>query len=171
MHDGYSRRSKLLLMSTISDWSFPKLSLLSWILSQLCQIYFQHSIYLCRPNFPSSIIFFQPKEFSLTYHIEQTLKNSQLLSKNIYLTFVLNDIFTGEVKWQWFSCVGLCDPMGSLQPTRLLCPWDFPGKNTGVGCHFLLWGSSRPRDLTQASHTADSLPTGPWGKPQQIFTR
>ena len=24
------------------------------------------------------------------------------------------------------------------QPTRLLCPWDFPGKNTGVGCHFLL---------------------------------
>ena len=25
-----------------------------------------------------------------------------------------------------------------LQPTRLLCPWDFPGKNTGVGCHFLL---------------------------------
>ena len=33
----------------------------------------------------------------------------------------------------------------SLQPhglrhTRLLCPWDFPGKNTGVGWHFLLQG-------------------------------
>ena len=25
-----------------------------------------------------------------------------------------------------------------LQHTRLLCSWDFPGKNTGVGCHFLL---------------------------------
>ena len=25
-----------------------------------------------------------------------------------------------------------------LQPTRVLCPWDFPGKDTGVGCHFLL---------------------------------
>ena len=25
-----------------------------------------------------------------------------------------------------------------LQPARLLCPWDSPGKNTGVGCHFLL---------------------------------
>ena len=25
-----------------------------------------------------------------------------------------------------------------LQPTRLLRPWDFPGKNTGVGCYFLL---------------------------------
>ena len=24
------------------------------------------------------------------------------------------------------------------QPTRLLCPWDSPGKNTGVDCHFLL---------------------------------
>ena len=23
------------------------------------------------------------------------------------------------------------------QPTRLPCPWDSPGKNTGVGCHFL----------------------------------
>ena len=27
-----------------------------------------------------------------------------------------------------------------LQPTRLLCPWDFSGKNTRVGCHFLLQG-------------------------------
>ena len=29
-----------------------------------------------------------------------------------------------------------------LYPTRLLCPWNFPGKSTGVGCHFLLplWG-------------------------------
>ena len=27
-----------------------------------------------------------------------------------------------------------------LQPMRLLCPWDFPGKNTGVGSHVLLQG-------------------------------
>ena len=27
-----------------------------------------------------------------------------------------------------------------LKPARLLCPWDFPGKNTGVGCCFLLQG-------------------------------
>ena len=25
-----------------------------------------------------------------------------------------------------------------MQPTRLRCPWDSPGKNTGVSCHFLL---------------------------------
>ena len=27
-----------------------------------------------------------------------------------------------------------------LEPMRLLCPWDSPGKNTGVGSHFLLQG-------------------------------
>ena len=27
-----------------------------------------------------------------------------------------------------------------LQPPRLLCPWESPGKNTGVGCHVLLQG-------------------------------
>ena len=36
---------------------------------------------------------------------------------------------------QW--CLTLCDPI-RRQPTRLLCPWDSAGKNTGVGCHFLL---------------------------------
>ena len=30
-----------------------------------------------------------------------------------------------------------------LYPTRLLCPWDFPSKNTRVGFHFILRGSSR----------------------------
>ena len=29
---------------------------------------------------------------------------------------------------------------GTLKPTRLLCPWDSPEKNTGVGCHVLLQG-------------------------------
>ena len=27
-----------------------------------------------------------------------------------------------------------------INPTRLLCPWDFPGNSTGVDCHFLLQG-------------------------------
>ena len=31
-----------------------------------------------------------------------------------------------------------------LQPTRLLRPWDFPGKSTGVGCHHLLCSQSMP---------------------------
>ena len=43
---------------------------------------------------------------------------------------------------EWVSevthmCLTLCDPM-DYSLTRFLHPWDFPGKNTGVGCHFLL---------------------------------
>ena len=38
------------------------------------------------------------------------------------------------------------------QPTRFLCPCNFPGKNTGVGCHFLLQGSSQPKDGTLVSY-------------------
>ena len=42
-----------------------------------------------------------------------------------------------------------------LQPTRLLCPWDFPGKDTleWVSIPFSK-GSSQPRDQTQVSCTA-----------------
>ena len=34
-------------------------------------------------------------------------------------------------------CPTLCDPIDS-SPLGSPCPWDSPGKNTGVGCHFLL---------------------------------
>ena len=37
------------------------------------------------------------------------------------------------------SSLTYLQPYG-LQPPRLLCPWNFLGKNTGVGCHFLLQG-------------------------------
>ena len=42
-------------------------------------------------------------------------------------------------KWKWSRSVmsNSSRPHG-LQPTRLLCPWDFPGKSTGVGYHCLL---------------------------------
>ena len=42
-------------------------------------------------------------------------------------------------KWKWSRSV-VSDSLWphGLQPTRLLCPWDFPGKSTGVGCHCLL---------------------------------
>ena len=42
-------------------------------------------------------------------------------------------------KWKWSrSVVSDSSRPHGLQPTRLLCPWDFPGKSTGVGCHCLL---------------------------------
>jgi len=54
-----------------------------------------------------------------------------------------------------------------MQPTRLLCPWNPPGKNAGVGCHFLLQGIF----LTQKSNLhllhwqEDSLPKYHLGNP------
>ena len=59
-----------------------------------------------------------------------------------------------------------------LQPTRLLCPWDSPGKNTGVGCHALLQGTFptqrlNPRLLYLLHRQEGALP--PPGKPENYF--
>ena len=63
-----------------------------------------------------------------------------------------------------------------LQPLRLLCPWDSPGKNTGMGCHFLLQEifltrRSNPSLLWLLHWQVDSLPLEPYGKPQMTMTR
>ena len=67
--------------------------------------------------------------------------------------FVACDILKGRVS---FSCPVLLDslPPHGLQPTRHFCPRNFPGKDTGVGCHFFLRGSSWPRGRTRVSYTA-----------------
>ena len=48
-----------------------------------------------------------------------------------------------------------------LWPARLPCPWDFPGKNTGVGCRFLLQGifltQGSNQDLTHYRQTLECL--------------
>ena len=56
-----------------------------------------------------------------------------------------------------FSCVWLFVTTW-LQPARLLCPWDFPGKNTGVGCHFLLQGIFLTRYWTCISCIGRRIP-------------
>ena len=58
-----------------------------------------------------------------------------------------------------------------LQPSRLLCPWDYPGKNTGAGFHALLQGIFLClRDPSRISlcllhWQVGSLPLAPPGKP------
>ena len=57
------------------------------------------------------------------------------------------------------SCSVLSDssqPHG-LEPSRLLCPWDFPGKNTGVGCHFLLQGIFLTQGLNWVSYIGKQI--------------
>ena len=55
------------------------------------------------------------------------------------------------------------------EPTRLLCPGDSPGKNTGVGCHFLHQGifptEIKPGYPMYPASQEDSYPPEPLGKP------
>ena len=72
------------------------------------------------------------------------------------------------------EAVCMSDPLRlhGLQLARLLCPWNFPRKNTGVGCHFLLQGTfptqgSNPCLLRLLHWQADSLPLNHLGIPRQ----
>ena len=61
-----------------------------------------------------------------------------------------------------------------LGPSRLLCPWDFPGKNTGVGYHAHLQGifpiqALSPCLLSLLYWQVDSLPLMPPGKPIEYY--
>ena len=80
--------------------------------------------------------------------------------------FALVSVTTEKWKWKWSHSVvpDSLRPHG-LQPTRLLPPWDFPGKSTGVGCHFLF----QKIYPTQGSnlglpHCRQTLPSEPPGK-------
>ena len=62
-------------------------------------------------------------------------------------------------------------PPYELQPARLPCPWDFPGKNNGVGCHFLIQGIFSNHGLNVFPTMVDSLSPSHPGKvsPSQTF--
>ena len=62
-----------------------------------------------------------------------------------------------------------------LQPAGLPCPWDFPGKNTGVGCRFLLQGifptqGSNSHLLRLPHQQADPLALRHLGIPNVLIT-
>ena len=59
-------------------------------------------------------------------------------------------------KWKWNrSVVSDSVWLPRRQPTRFPCPWDSPGKNTGVGCHFLF----QCMKVKSQSEVAQSCPT------------
>ena len=64
-------------------------------------------------------------------------------------------------------CLTLCKPMDCGLPGS--CPWDSPGKNTGVDSHSLLQGIFLPDPGIEPGFPAlqaDSLPSEPTGKPE-----
>ena len=78
-----------------------------------------------------------------------------------------------KVKVKSLSCVQLFAIPWPVTCTRLLRPWDSPGNNTGVGCHFLLQGIF----LTQGSNPClphcrqMSYPLSHQGSPDGLFSK
>ena len=104
-----------------------------------------------------------------------------LLIPTLLLRVSLRPLSTFALNPQWHACTPECSlpsvtadslrPCG-LQPTRLLCPWGSPGKNTGVGCCTLLQGifptqESNPGPPASSASQADSLVLSHWGSPKQ----
>ena len=98
------------------------------------------------------------------------LKHSHHLLTNLFYRFpqlfdlyFLKSVYSVSHLWLIFLC---CCEVASVavsdsvqphrrQPTSLPHPWDPPGKNTGVGCHFLL----QCMKVKSASEVAQSCPT------------
>ena len=86
---------------------------------------------------------------------------------------IIISVFKGK-----YACM-CCVPVVSnslqptwLQPARPLCPWDSPGKYTGVGCHFLLQGNLSNPGIEPESPASPALGSRfftaePLGKPQR----
>ena len=73
-----------------------------------------------------------------------------------------------------FATLGV--PRVPLPPARLLCPWDSPGKNTGVGCHALFQGifptqGSNPSLFRLLHWQPGSLPLEPPGRTIKPLTQ
>ena len=60
------------------------------------------------------------------------------------------------------SCPTLCDPIDGSPPGSPH-PWDSPGKNTGVGCHFLLQCMKVKSQSEVAQSLSDPMDCGPPG--------
>ena len=88
--------------------------------------------------------------------------------KNIYPIFPEAKVKVKESEVTQ-SCPTLCDPMDYSLPGSSL-PWDSPGKNTGVDCHFLPQGIFPTQKLNPSLlyWQADSLLLVPFGKPVVI---
>ena len=71
-------------------------------------------------------------------------------------------------KWKW-NCSVVSNPQRphGLQPSRLLCPWDFPGKSTGVGCQHTYIKSYKY--FTSSGRPVSSLLWHRWPRTRKIL--
>ena len=103
----------------------------------------------------------------------KTLLNAVNLLWSIFYLFIP----PSKIHWISTICQALCEASVmstclqhyGLLPCRIFCPWDSPGKNTGVGCHALLQRifltqGLNPCLLCLLHLQMNSLPTEPPGK-------
>ena len=105
------------------------LELMSWAkLQNIILIYKNSVVFLYTLNKQ-----FKMKQKTVSYIIpSQRIKHLWInLTKEVKICTVKVKVLVTQ------SCLTLCKP---LWPGKLFCPWSSPGKNTGVGCHFLLQG-------------------------------
>ena len=86
--------------------------------------------------------------------LHSVLQGQMCLLLQVFLDFLL--LHSSPLSWKvtWSEVVQSCLTLWphGLWPTRLLCPWDFPGKSTGVGCHFLPQGIFPTQGSIPVSH-------------------
>ena len=109
--------------------------------------------------------------FSLQWHHWWFLLPAFSELSNVVQTPVLQEIRPSSVLEMGLLVAQLCltlQPHGP-QPTRLLCPWDFPGKDTRMVCHFLLQGIflTQRLNLGLLHYRQIFLPTELPGKPKR----
>ena len=88
------------------------------------------------------------------YLLPSLLLNAVIFLVAVLCPFFFCLVYSPHVSYDLLPCMlstqlcpTLCDPI-NCSPPRLLCPWNFPGKNTGMCCHFLL----QENFLTQRSN-------------------
>ena len=97
------------------------------------------------------------------FFLHMQLKAASLLKRQPKgkLTHSMSLKYTAHFAWDLCYCCWVTSVVSDSvqphrwQPTRLPCPWDSPGKNTGVGCHFLL----QSMKVKIESEVAQSCPT------------
>ena len=82
-----------------------------------------------------------------------------------YSSAMLNSLESESIS---YSVMSNSLQLQGLLPTRLLYPWNSPGKNTGVGSHFLLWGSPDPGSKSRSHALQILYRLSHWGSPGLI---
>ena len=139
----------------------------------------------CQLNNPQGARRLQPVQWCGAYPGEDwQMDFTQMpVSQGYKYLLVMIDTFTGwiegfptqtekaEVKWSR-SVVSDSSQPHELQPTRFHHPWYFPGKNTGVGCHFFSRGifPTQGSKLSILLWQVDSLPLSHLGSSNMLYT-